>query len=258
MKGWLYKEIRHYRIVLLFAVLLPFFCVWVPLMSEFLSSINIREHPLQYAFHQIANQTISSFLILVCFIMLFGLFLLLVVNGDEIKKWAYFVSSTPDGVKAFIYAKYLFVLMSCGLLFLSFFWNEALLITIAYMAYGVEIQSLSDITLILLFFILLLRAIDYPAMMRFGTHLGAKFKAFVFLGLILVGIIWLLFGPLPEDMESVTAGISRLVSNFLSGQYSEQTELVISLLPPAAMLAYYLSYKLSCRFYMKGAECYEK
>lgn len=258
MKGWLYKEIRHYRYLLFAALLVPAFCIWMPLLLDFFGGIGERSAPLHYAFRSLYDQSAVYFLYLIMSLLIIGMLLLTVFVLDATKKWAYFVGTTPDGIGAFLNAKYLFVLIICAAFYLSVFWNEALLITIGYMAYGIELPGISDFVLMMMFLILLLRAADFAAMARFGTQTGARVKGYCLLVIFVVGVIWLLFGPLPDDFESALSNVFEFVTKLINGTYSEQIGVIIGLLPPVALLAYYLSFKLSCRFYMKGVEHYEK
>lgn len=258
MTGWLYKEFRHYRLLVLGALLVPVICIWAPLLMEFLGGLGEQDAPLRHAFRMMKEQSASYFLMMITALLIFGMLLQAVFNGDEVKKWACFVSSTPNGIKAFLCAKYLFVLMLCGLFYLSVFWNESLFMTVGYLAYGTELPALSDFVLMMLLVILLLRAVDYAAIARFGTMFGVKVKGILFVGLWAFGAVWLLFGPLPDDIDSAVNAVTGFFTKLMTGTYSEQIGLIIGLLPPAALLAYYLSYQLSCRLYMKGVEQYAK
>ncbi|MDE7093708.1 MAG: hypothetical protein K2O52_02230, partial [Oscillospiraceae bacterium] len=70
-------------------------------------------------------------------------------------------------------------------------------------------------------------------------------------------IIYALFGDL-SIFGSVDNFYEKII-NFIDGKNTpEILLLVIGIFMHVAVLFYYLSYKISCKYYLKGVECYDK
>lgn len=257
MTGWLFKEIRHYWYVWLSAVLIPFVMTWLGVFAMMASSS--KTHPtLETGFRNLHDAPVFSVLLTLIGYLIFGLLLQSLFSGDEIKKWGYFVCTTPDGQRRFVYMKYVTVFMLCGIYLVSVYLADSSMMTVSYMAYGIEQVSSFSLATILFFVQLLLLAIDLPGIVRFGAMAGVKLKVYAFVALIAVGFIWFLFGPLPESAEEIFGKIEDFISNLKAGTYSREMQLGVSLLMPVSLLGYLLSYRLAGGLYLKGVEGYEK
>ena len=257
MTGWLFKEFRHYWYIWIAALVLPFltviFTVWV-----FWQASVRHDTTLIDVFSDLHAAPLGSVLIALGFYLVFGMLLQTMFTGDESKKISSFAASVPGGYRKFVYTKYVYAFMVCGIYFLSMFWADQLLLTVSYMTTGIEQGSLFSFAMIMFFVQIFLLALDIPSVIRFGTIIGVKVK-FAALGvLLLIGFIWLLFGPLPESADAFFGAIGSFLEKLRTGEYAEGMMLVICLLPPVSLLLYYFSYRLSCRVYLKGAENYER
>ena len=171
---------------------------------------------------------------------------------DENKKWSYFAVSSPKCVTGVVWTNYVFVFMITVINFI--------------LCYVIDIFSMSltgDKTSMLLlyaicFFVhIFFSAIDIPFMLRFGTKAGILYRGILFLFVLLFIIIYALFGDL-SIFGSVDNFYEKII-NFTGGDtIPEILWLIIGIFMHGAVLLYYFSYKISCKCYLKGVECYDK
>ena len=104
--------------------------------------------------------------------------------------------------------------------------------------------------IILFFYIqIILRAIDIPLTLRFGLKNGSLVKC---IGMIVLGIaVMILISNYGEDLMELYEKTSEQ-------QRGTVINLLLGLLPVIALVLYGLSYQVSCKVYMKGAEQYDK
>ncbi|MCM1507116.1 MAG: ABC-2 transporter permease [Ruminococcus flavefaciens] len=170
-----------------------------------------------------------------------------IFKSDESKKWAYFITSTPM-LKKHIEAKYwLVMIMSLATMFIiSVF--DALNCIIS------DTQSLQALIMLMFCIQIFMRAIEIPFLVRFGD-MGRYYKVGVFLLLVIIVGIYLLFGDL-SHFGSIDSFYEWLFKA-LGGEV-KALQIFVAVLPFVAFGAYYLSYRVSCRLYLKGAENFEK
>ncbi len=172
-----------------------------------------------------------------------------VFSCDEKKVWANYIMSSPSTARGQVRSKYY------ESVFLSFFcalWCICLL----------KIQdALSDtdtslVLVILLFFVqFLLRALEFPFFIRFGSKHGTYYKLEIFL---LVGFLLLIYGlygdismlPSFEEMISWSSKVFSNTGNIFSFKFW-------GVLFGISFGLFWGSYFLSCRLYRKGAEGFE-
>jgi len=92
-----------------------------------------------------------------------------VLNGDDRKLWAYFVSSTSEGYKGFLRVKYEMIFVMSLLFLTSFTLCEQLITAIAADRGMMVESSASAIAVPLVFIQFLLRSVDIPLFYRFGA-----------------------------------------------------------------------------------------
>ena len=171
---------------------------------------------------------------------------------DERKVWSSFVTASPLGADAQVLSKYYLNLV---LDFSIYLWgfvcdNASMLISGVY-------GSASSIYTLFFWIHIILRALEMPFLIRFGQTHGRTYKILILAVITFMGIVYLLFGYIPENF-SLDACFE-----FIFGLSNNQTTMstaalgVMALLPYVAMGLYYLSYKISCKWYRKGVECYE-
>ncbi|MBQ2800761.1 MAG: ABC-2 transporter permease [Lachnospiraceae bacterium] len=172
-----------------------------------------------------------------------------VFSGDERKVWANYIMSSPSTARGQVRSKY------CESVFLSVFcalWCICLL----------NLQdALSDTDtslklVILLFFLqFILRALEFPFFIRFGSRHGNYYK----LGLLLlIGFLLLIYGlygdismlPSFEEMISWSSKVFSKTGNVFTFRFW-------AVLAGITFLLFGASYCLSCKLYRKGTEGFE-
>lgn len=88
--------------------------------------------------------------------------------------------------------------------------------------------------------------------------MGGAYKGILFLILVFAGIIYVLFGDLSAfgSMNAITDWLFRILT--MEDLNSGGMIVVQAVLPYASAGFYYLSYRLSCTFYLKGVGTYDK
>lgn len=196
-------------------------------------------------------QFIMGLLSIFVFFMMFpilGMMIASIFETDEIKKWAYFVSSSPVTEVGHIQAKYLFTLL-------------------LYIALFVWCYFLSDISAVfggsanlmiafeMLWIMLLTNAIEFPFIVRFGSKFGGYVKTAITTALALAAFEFFLFGNTSAffDPERLLALFEKLSD---ASAMSDITLIVLAAFPFVSAGLYFISYKISCKLYLKGAEEY--
>lgn len=172
--------------------------------------------------------------------------------GDDSKKWGYFIVSGPEGVKGYIYTKYMLILGMCMLF--AFFMEMSDILYGVFFSQATKQPYIYTTTLfMILFYIqLFLRAIDMPFIVRFGMRQGSIIK--VILLLVAVFIMVAVFVASPNTMIA----FGEAVDNLASGGDGNGLLVVTGIFPYISIGLFVLSYKISCKLYMKGVEHYDK
>ena len=191
-----------------------------------------------------------------------GLASLTFFKQDEIKKWGYFTASHPKGIKGAVYSKYVLVAFVGIISFVSVTLTEELITLLDHLILGTEmkdIQSYSMLYIILFFLQLFLRMIDIPFLVRFGHRQGEKVKVMTIGGIFIGGFIYALFGPLPEgEGGDFFISLYDWWTEFSFGKGAMWLYFGIAVFLWITIIGYYLSYRLSCKLYLKGVELYDK
>lgn len=189
-----------------------------------------------------------AILMFVAMFFISGAFQSNMLKNDESRRWAYFITSTPM-LKKHIEAKYWFILiMSMATVFITSVFD-------ALNCLLFDSASMQMIIMIIFYIQMFLRAIEIPFCVRFGTDMGGYYRAGILVLVILIAGIYFLFGDL-SHFGSIDTFYDWLFKA-LSGEV-KAFQTFIAVFPFVSMGMYYLSYKLSCRLYLKGAENFEK
>lgn len=190
-----------------------------------------------------------------------GVLALMVCEQDEIKKWGYFTASHPKGIAGALYAKYVLIFLMSLIALVSVTINEEVLILVDHLVFGTkpeEMFSYQTLYILLAFFQLFLRMFDIPFIVRFGKKRGESLKVAIIGGLMIAGFIYLLFGPLPGEDGEFFVQIYDWCAAFVNGKAQEYIYFIFDGFLWATIIGYYLSYKISCKLYLKGVERYDK
>ena len=192
------------------------------------------------------NTLVTVIIFLIVGMMQQGLF-----EADERKLWQLYITSTPDGIKNQIRAKYVFsFLMSMSAVF------YCILVILIFGAVN-NIAVPVPVTIVFLTQ-LLFRSIEFPFLVRFGSKYGNTFRSVIITMIVFAGMVYLLFGDLSifGSYESFT---NFLMNHILSedGFTTGFTD-ILYLIPALIYVLYYISYRISCKLYLKGGEHYDR
>lgn len=197
--------------------------------------------------------TVTALLSVFVFIMGFlvlGMMTAAIFEADESKKWAYFITSTPMTDVSQIKEKYIFTLLLYHVLFIWFYF---LFVFLAAFGGSANIMVAFE----MMWIMILTNAIEFPFIVRFGSKAGSHIKTAVMLILMLIAFEYIFFGDLSifGSLESFFEFFERLSDTSLMTDISL---VLLTVFPYISAGLYYLSYKISCKLYLKGAEEYER
>ncbi len=241
MKGLLYKEFVQNKKTLL---------LLLGIMLTMSSMLFMQNEDVDTSTLEMILPLLGMMIYVINFFML-NLFQPNFMQTDDHKKWSNFIISAPDGVEKIVYAKYVFLLMLTGLVTIWCFIIDGLSGSMS----GTGMTG-SGVYLFLFYLNLFLTAFDMPFMMRFGTNVGGIYRSVLFFGMLIVGVVYALFGDL--SMFGSWDGFCDKIYTMLKGEEMPDWLLLLSgVFPFVSIALYYMSYKLSCRLYVKGVAHYE-
>ena len=183
------------------------------------------------------------------------------IGIDERRKWGYFGVSTPVATRGIVAAKYAVVFL---LSFVGFVFCFIMDIIFSFVT-GVYINN-SIIYMGILFLDIIWFAIELPFVIRYGSKRGVNIKVAVILIIALCIGVYALFGDISYFMkgEGFVNQIQEAVMNINGNEVADKLLrqdasklLIASLVPHIIVGLYYLSYRISCKLYLKGTEEYD-
>lgn len=254
MTGLLYKEFRLNARKLIFSIIGTMVYPVVIIIVTKLSEIEAEKTFNDAQQEQMLMNIMGLLWLTSCFMafMFFAAFQNTLIIEDERKKWAYYITSTPTGVNGLIGVKYLMVMIT-GMFVVT--------IMTIMQAIQNDMDSLTidatAITIMGFFMQLLFRAIEYPLIFRFGTKVGNMVKSCIVVLLCIVLFVYFLFGDTSmfANLETFWERFFKFVND---PEQMKKVYLWIGIIAVAVMPLYYLSYRLSVKWYLKGVENYAK
>ena len=232
MTGLVYKEWKQNRWFILSMIL----CGALPLVflfeKDIIGDIN----------------TVRTFGTICAFLVAGGL-QTMVMRGDDRKLWGYWLTSTSGGCKGFLRVKYEMVFGMVVLFMFSLQMFDKLICAVAFDVGTTEIGEISNVSVPLIFVQLLLRAIDIPFTLRYGNKKGSLIKliySLVFTIIISVMIV--------TNLCNFSVALFETGEKLFSG---DNLSMIFGILSVSVIVIYYLSYRISCRIYLKGVEQYD-
>ena len=183
------------------------------------------------------------------------------MKTDPGKTWGFYGISLPEGSRGVVAAKYMTV-------FLLYFIAYALCVVndLIYSLISGTAIDMSILTLAIILFNLFLNLVEMPLAFRFGTEKASMIRILITTGLTVIVLIYLLFGNIEWLMaedgviktiirvfaeERGPEGLSEEVQKLLNKMtYINIIEAAVA--THFVVLAYYISYKISCKVYRKG------
>ena len=230
MAGLMYKNFLLYRLELIVIAVVQLFMSATALLTGLMGS-NPGGNLLLYG----------------CMFLLIGFFESGLFAPDEKQSVRSFLIATPTGAAGHIQSKYYFILIIHLAVLICCFLTDA----VAFALTGNE-NTMTGVMLVLVFSMsLVMDALSLPFIIYFGTNYGLNVKASALGMILLLVLLYALFGD---------------ISYFLSSDFMTAVEklfedgnvlLMLGLFPYAAGLLYWLSCKLSEVLFRKGAENYD-
>lgn len=246
--GLLFKEMKQNQAVIAVTALLPvisaLFGIFFMFMGEKIDETELTN----------AKKLMTIRIVMAVFSAFIGSHLIAgIFQGDDRKLWAYFISSTPVGVRSFIYGKYVLTFAMAGALMTSMIMTDTAVSTIYFALTGLEAPAISTYFILTFFVLIGLSCVDIPLVLRFGSRRGPVIKLIALI-VFTIGLL-ILFENLPESSKD---RVTEFIADLRNGTAGDTPTMIFSMVPAAVLGGYFLSYKASCRLYMKGAEGYDK
>lgn len=250
--GLLYKELRQNTLPFILAACVPLLFAVFPFCFSAIE-VMTGSADVYKMFEMSTNFIIRGLMYIAGFFTVSGL-MTEVFKGDDKKLWAYFVISTPQGVKGFMYRKYIITLMMNLIYMISGIFSEHILATVNYFVTGTELTTnMQSLYLLGVFMLLFTSAFDIPFTVRYGSKKGSMVKMITMLSILTALIV--IYNMLPENVrEWITNGAVAV----FNGESGDMPTLILSFCPYIALAAFLLSYKVSCKMFLKGVNEYDK
>ena len=234
MTGLVYKEWKQNRWYILSMIV----CGFAPLMVLLIMHDEIKDMgdtPIRI------GGLIAGFLAA-------GALQMLVLRGDDRKLWGYWITATPDGYKGFLRVKYEMIFGMIVVLMFSVQFGDMGYRAVAADMGKTNTVQISGIALPLCFVQILLRAIDIPFVYRFGSKRGSFVKLTCFVAVALsFSALFVIYQEKFDPFFEMGIGVFT----------TENSSLILSVGLVVCLALYYLSYRITCKLYLKGVEQYD-
>ena len=186
-----------------------------------------------------------------------------IIKTDTKKEWGFYGMALPGSAKLIVGAKYMTVFIMYLISFIICVLNDLLI--------GLFFGKAVDMSLPVLMFMLFqmfLNAIEMPFAFRFGTDKASGIRILITTVVVLVISIYLLFGNIEWLMaeDGIVKTIIRLFSDdmkpdAISSELQRFIErltyinyIKMAVFTHLMVLAYYISYRISCKVFRKGVQ----
>lgn len=250
--GLLYKEFVQNGMLLILTAFVPLLLTALPFCFTAVGVIT-GSQSVEYMFEIAANEFIRMIMVLIGLFVVSGM-MSEVFRGDDRKSWAYFVASAPQGIKGYIYNKYVVILMMNLIYMTAGMFADNLFSTVYYFATGEEITtSMLYLYLAGVFLIMLMSAFDIPLTVRYGMKKGSLLKVTAMLIVCAAAVFG--FVMLPDNIKEK---VIDCVVSVLDGKANGALLLTLGICPYICFGAFLYSYRLACKAFMKGVDEYDE
>ena len=239
MSGIIYKNFLAYKLDLIVLGAMDLICI----ITILLATAAAPAHSLE------------GMLTGICPGIYFSMFLMVSIfdhqlfAADEKRTIGSFNISCPSGAKGHVEGKYYTLLIVNIATLVICFLTDTVVCLIA----DSTMYSMGSALMIIFCGNILYTAFANPFYLRFGIIFGNTVK-FGSLGvLLLIGIIYFLFGDISFILES--ENLVEAIMEILSG---DMAMVILSIFPAVSILLYWVSCKISVPLYKKGVEAYEQ
>lgn len=257
MQGTVYKELVQNRFFLLCGLFLP------PLVYIAVILIGLILHFGETGFSWegffsefLADGAMFPSKLLILLFSYIGMRLLSasVFSQDESKRKSLLMAAVPDGTARQIYGKYVILFMAYALFFVSAGFTDSFMNWIVFCLTGKTTPSMLNLLALILFAQLFLRSIEIPFYVRYSARTG-KYVLIILMILIMLAMLFvMLYVP---SFGNILTVIWDWYNRLLNGELAEESVFLISVFPPVSIAAYLISYRISCKLWLKGVANYE-
>ncbi|MBR5513449.1 MAG: ABC-2 transporter permease [Ruminococcus sp.] len=249
--GFFYKELKQNRLSIVLVAILPLLITVLSLGMMYTVSLS-EEISFKSALAD-GEWKLLHYICIVLGVFFASSLIMNVFSGDDNKLWAFFAASTPDGVKRFMYNKYVLCFAMTGLYMVMSIFSENLYDTIKFIITGKESSNITTVFIIIFYMLIFFNSIDIPLMFRFGQKKGSIIKTTAMLVIAIVAVI--IWENIPYEWQDA---IFYAVDGVLKGQASDEMLLITPICILLCLAAYPMSYNISCKLFMKGVNNYDK
>lgn len=251
--GLLYKELKQNRLVLILTACVPVLFTAFPFCFSAIE-VMAGSSDVYKMFEMSTNIIMRTLMYILGFFAVSGL-MTEVFKGDDKKLWAYFTVSLPQGVKGFMYRKYVITLMMNLIYMVSGIFAEHMLASVNYFVTGTELTTnMQGLYISGVFMLMFTSALDIPFTVRYGSKKGSMIKMITMLS-VCTAVIAAYSLLLPDNVREWITDAAAAVFN---GKANDTAALLLSICPYIALAAFLLSYRVSCGVFMKGVDEYDK
>ena len=184
-----------------------------------------------------------------------------IIKADTKKQWGFYGMALPGSAKLIVGAKYMTVFIMYLISYIICVLNDLMI--------GLFFGKAVDMYLLALMLMLLqmfLNAVEMPLAFRFGTDKAAGIRIFITIVIVLIISIYLLFGNIEWLMAE--DGLIKIIIRLFSDNADSVTMsyelqqfinrltllnyIVMAVFTHLMVLAYYISYCISCKVFRKG------
>ena len=245
MLGFIYKEIKVNKQWLCIMFGLVIFFSAFPMLTAFGDKDGGLEGTAFYAAYFLINGT--------CFLVV-GMMASMFIQTDERKKWGYYATSVPSGIRKQVGAIYLIILAAI----LFTLGLTCILNSILRKAFHMDIPDATGMMLVFALIVLFMRSIEMPFIYAFGSKIGSAVKALLVFILLFIAAVYFMFadlswlGSMDDFLGNLLKWFSELdIKHLITGGF-------VGKLLLAAVPMYIASYFISTKVYLKGVERLEK
>lgn len=249
--GFFYKELKQNRSSIVLVAVMP---ILVNALSYgMLFIISLTENTTLKTVMSDGKYIVTHYLCIALGVYVASNLVSGVFSGDDNKLWAVFTASTPNGINRFMYNKYVLCFALTGFYMVMSIFGENLYDTISFLVTGNESTGISSIFVVIFFALLFINAVDIPFMVRFGQKKGSIIKITLMLAISTVAVI--IWGNLPYEYQD---SFMKAITALWNGETDSAVMLIAGVSPVICLAVYPLSYKISCKLFIKGVNGYDK
>ena len=256
MQGTVYKELVQNRFFLLCGLFLPPLVYAVAVLMGLIMKAGAGFTWTDFLSGFLADGVLFRIVPVVLLAAYFGMRMMAagVFSQDESKRKSVMMAAVPDGTARQIYGKYVAVFMACALFYVSALFTDSFFGWIVFRVTGEMPLNMNNLLILMLFVQMFLRSLDMPFLVRFGSRYGKYVLILTYILAAIVIMITILYVPAFENIIEV---IWDWCSRLMNGELGEEAQFIVSAFPVAAIAAYLISYRISCRLWLKGVANYE-